>query len=147
MEVNSMFFSVTRIVQTPILQWDESRCLDYTGCTYLPTYNISSHVLQDFSRFCRTSPKLPQKSWPYTSNSRLHTKLYHQNARYKFVGHLISKICRTAGYLRQKCRTILQKAGRLATMGMVSTSITMKMLAINYVLIKLSPPPPPPPAP
>ena len=102
--------------------------------TFLPMFCKTFLVFAGHPQNCLKNHGPTPQTHVYTLNCII--KMQDTN----FVGHLISKICRTAGYLRQKCRTILQKAGRLATMGMVSTSITMKMLAINYVLIKLSPP-------
>ena len=74
--------------------------------------------MQDFSCFCRTPPVFSKHTsnlyWPCTSNTLNYSILY-QNARHKLC-RTLSRICRTAGYLRQKSRTVLQKAGRLATM-------------------------------
>ena len=65
------------------------------------------HILQDFSRFCRTPPVFLtylKYYWPYTSNT-LNSSILYQNARHKFC-RTLSRICRTAGYLRQKSRTV-----------------------------------------
>ena len=67
-----------------------------------------SHILQDLSCFCRTPPVFfkhtSKNHWSYTSD----TLILYQNARNKFRMTL-SRICKTAGYLRQqsyKSRTV-----------------------------------------
>ena len=78
-----------------------------------------SHILQDFSvLFLQDTPGSFTYHWPYTSNLCLHTILY-QNASHKFC-RTFSRICRTAGYLRQNnqdspAKSCEQLDSRLAT--------------------------------
>ena len=70
---------------------------------------------QDFSGFFRT----PLVFSKHTSNIIGPTPNIHHfisKCKTQILQDTYSRICRTAGYLRQKSRTVLQKAGRLTTM-------------------------------
>ena len=75
---------------------------------YLPTKNF--FFAGQNPTFCRTFLVFGGHPWsfqniPQILSNTLNSSILYQNARHKFC-RTLSRICRTAGYLRQKSRTV-----------------------------------------